>query len=525
MVVTGHRDKAPQAIQSLEGGTLPGLRRMPVWPLYALFLGYPLWWALGLTSVIWVLAAFPMAIALARRGRIRVPRGFGLWLLFLLWVLVGVTALGMVAPDTMPDSGGLMGYSHRLLLYLAATVMLLYVGNLTEQEMPQLTVAKLLGFLGVVTVVGGLAGVTVPTLEFTSALEMLLPQRLTGDKWIEEMVHPAVAQLHQVIGSAPEPRPKAPFEYTNTWGNNLSVLLIWAVAAWWAHGSRGRRWLTALLLAVAMVPIVYSLNRGVWVGLIIAVLYVAVRLVLRGRIVVIGALMVAALLAIPAFAVTPLGSLVQARLQNGHSDSIRTTLALKSVEAARSSPIIGYGTGRAMRGSASSIAVGRSPSCRQCGNAQIGSTGQLWLVLISHGLVGTVLYFGFFVHAMWRYRRDDSAIGIAGSLVVLLSFWYATTYPSAGSPLCLTFIAIALLWRNDLARRERMAAERAEWWLRFKRARAEHSRGLRPVKPPAGPARPTGPTGLAKSARAARSKGIGTAVPTVEDRETRVSVR
>ena len=55
--------------------------------LWAMFVGYPLWWCLGLGAMSWFVFAIPMAWALFRAERIRVPRGFGVWLLFLAWVL------------------------------------------------------------------------------------------------------------------------------------------------------------------------------------------------------------------------------------------------------------------------------------------------------------------------------------------------------------------------------------------------------------------------------------------------------
>jgi hypothetical protein len=41
----------------------------------ALFGAFPLWWALGLSSVIWILLALPILVRLLARGGVRVPRG------------------------------------------------------------------------------------------------------------------------------------------------------------------------------------------------------------------------------------------------------------------------------------------------------------------------------------------------------------------------------------------------------------------------------------------------------------------
>jgi hypothetical protein len=63
------------------------------WPLYLLFGAYPLWWLLGLSAFVWPLLAIPMAASLLMRDRVRAPRGFGVWLLFLSLMLASGTQL------------------------------------------------------------------------------------------------------------------------------------------------------------------------------------------------------------------------------------------------------------------------------------------------------------------------------------------------------------------------------------------------------------------------------------------------
>src|SRR4051812_32928417 len=62
------------------------------WPVVALCALYPLWWALGLGVLVFPLAAVPMGVILLRRlvtgVRLRVPPGFGWWLLFLAAVAI-----------------------------------------------------------------------------------------------------------------------------------------------------------------------------------------------------------------------------------------------------------------------------------------------------------------------------------------------------------------------------------------------------------------------------------------------------
>jgi hypothetical protein len=118
-----------------------------------------------------------------------------------------------------------------------------------------------------------------------------------------------------------------------------------------------------------------------------------------------------------------------------------------------SSPLIGYGDTRQQQGSANSIAVGPTAKCSNCGQQEVGSTGQLWLVMICSGFTGAIFYVGFFAYGAWRYRRDDSLYGIAGSIVLLLGFLYMFTYDAVGAPLGFTMLAYAMLWRSDLAAR------------------------------------------------------------------------
>lgn len=435
----------------------PAARRLfgPGWPLAALLVLFPLWWALGLMELIFPLLAIPMALELYRRRPIRLPPGFALWLLFLVWVIVGISMLGVTPAGTLPGtaSGRLIGYSVKLVEFLSMTVLLLYLGNLRERELPRLRVVRMLGIFFLVAVAGGLLGTLAPYFEFSSPLELLLPGGMRSNLYVQSLVHPAAAQVQDVLGYD-APRPKAPFDYTNSWGNNVVVLGIWFVVGWVVHGGTGRRIAAGVLVCVAAVPVVYSLNRGVWMGLGLAVAYVAVRMALRGRpIVLLGAVGVAAV-AVGVVLLSPLNQVIEGRLENPRSNDIRASLNEQAVKVALSSPVLGYGSTRTALGSPQSIAVGRTSSCQRCGNAVIGSTGQLWQSLLSYGYVGTGLYFGFFVYALWHYRRDGTAIGIAGSLVLLLTLFFSLFYNVLASPLAMTMISIGLLWRNEQSRSE-----------------------------------------------------------------------
>src|SRR4051812_41210506 len=170
---------------------------------------------------------------------------------------MGAIVLGVDAPDTLPTTfaQGLDAYVLRTLQYIGATVVLLYVGNLTEGEVPKLRIVKWLSVLFVSTLAGGYLGLAMPSLQWKSPVELLLPGPLAARRGIVSMVHPQVAQIQDVIGTG-DPRPNAPFEFTNAWGNNLSILIIWFVIWALVYGAARRRMFGLLALGIAIVPII-----------------------------------------------------------------------------------------------------------------------------------------------------------------------------------------------------------------------------------------------------------------------------
>ncbi|HEX4015982.1 MAG TPA: hypothetical protein VHX15_04535, partial [Frankiaceae bacterium] len=391
----------------------------------------------------------PMAYRLwARPRRIRVPPFFGLWLALLVWVIAGGFMIGQHLPGTLSTSGGFIGWGVRAANMLAATVVLLYVGNLREDELPARKVIRMLGFFFCVTVAGGVLGVLFGNFSFTSPFEMILPHGIRANYYVHQLIHPGFAQVQDILGKT-SPRPKAPFAYTNNWGNNLALLMIWAVVAGWVLGSRRTRFWTVITLIVSAVPIIYSVNRGMWIGLGVSLLFVAFQLASRGRLGMLAGIAGIAVVTALLVTVTPLRSIVDARLSHGQSNTIRGSLNGAAFDAAVRSPIVGWGTTRSVLGSPDSIAIGKTSSCQTCGNAPIGSTGELWNILIANGFVGAGLYFGFIVLVAIRYRRIRAPEAVAARLVLYLAPFYAVFYSAVPTGLVITFISMALLWRMD----------------------------------------------------------------------------
>ncbi|MFI5843402.1 O-antigen ligase family protein [Catenuloplanes sp. NPDC051500] len=433
---------ARAAAYTREGGETA----LPAWPLAGLLLLYPLWWALGLGVLIFPIMAAPMVVLLIRgaaRGRpVQMPPGFAWWLVFLAVVVISVGALGADPAGTVPERAGarVVGVAFRLAQYLSLTVLLVYAGNLTERELPRRRLINLLGWLFVVTVAGGLLGVFAGHFAFTSPVEMILPHGVRSRGFVQSMVHPYAAQIMDVVGES-RPRPAAPWGYTNTWGNNFCLL-----AGFFLVAARRHRVLAALCLLVSLVPVVESLNRGLWIGLGVSVLYLALR---SGRILPLLGVVGASALLVLVILVSPLGATVSARLDNGKSDGVRSFLVGLALEGAVHSPIIGYGSTRTTIGGRNSIAVGESSACERCGNFTVGGNGQLWQLLYAHGLTGTIAYFGFFGYGLWRFRRDRTPSGLAASCAIVASFSATLWYNALVTPLAFMFLAYALLWRNE----------------------------------------------------------------------------
>ncbi|GAA2490120.1 O-antigen ligase family protein [Winogradskya humida] len=443
------------ALRGAHSAEPPRPTALPAWPVAAILAFYPLWWALGLGVLIFPIMAAPMAVLLVRRraaGReLRLPPGAGWWALFLVAVLISIAALGADPAGTVAEHAGdrLLAVVYRLVMYVSLTLLLLYTGNLTESELSRRRLVRLLGWLFVVTVAGGLLGVFAGKFEFTSPVEWLLPDGVRGKGFVQSLVHPYAAQIMDIVG-AEKPRPAAPWGYTNTWGNNFCLLAGWVVVAAWATRRTGPKVLALLCLVVAIVPAVVSLNRGLWIGVGVVVLYVAGRYVLMGRLWVLAALGLAGAGLAIALTSTPLGDVVNARLDNGKSNGVRTFLIERAVDGFTESPIIGYGSTRNTIGGRNSITVGESSACERCGNFTVGGNGQLWQLMYAHGTVGTIAYLAFFGYGLWRFRRDRTPIGIAAGAAIVSSFSAMLWYNAIPTPLAFMFLAYALLWRNEL---------------------------------------------------------------------------
>ena len=400
-------------------------RELPRWPLTAMFALFPLWWVLGPGEAVWILLAGVMLLLLLRHGRIRIPRGFGIWLLFLLWM-----ACSVIGIDT---DRRIIGFIYRALLYFTVTVAFLYVYNARAT----LTARYVLGVLTIfwlVVVAGGYLGVLWPLFSINTPLGEVLPEGLTSNELIHEMVVRRATQYNPDSWLKLDPRPSAPFLYTNGWGNAYSVLTP-MVIAYLAMVRRERRfWWLLPVVPLSFVPAFLTLNRGMFLGLGVALAYILIRSVLQGNVRAILAVVGIAVLAAGALATLPIAERLTERVASSSSTEDRASLYIEAFERTLEQPVFGYGSPR--------------PS-ETTGAPSVGTQGQFWMVLFSHGFPGAALFMGWLAWAYFRSVRERDPVGLACNTVLLLTLVESLYYGIMTAGLMVAMLAAAVVLRPE----------------------------------------------------------------------------
>jgi O-antigen ligase len=380
------------------------------------------WWVAGLGAFAVALSAIPMIALMAYCRRAELPAGFSLWVIFLGWTIVSATQL---------DLNKLIGYFVRFGNLAGCGVLFVYVYNARstlDQRRMLLVLAAFLGFV----VFGGYLGVLDPHGSFKTLIERLLPASITRNQYAYSLVHPSFAEVQHPWGS-PQTfyRPSAPFAYTNSWGCNMALLVPLGMAAVARVRGNSRLLIVGALFA-GIVPALASLNRGMYIGFGVAVLYVALRLAGRGRVLPLaGILGGAGVLFAVAYAAGFVAKLQQ-RLQYSATNTGRAEIYRESFDGALQSPLFGKG----------------APTASQTVDVSIGTQGQIWNLMYSYGFIALGLFMLWFLVAWWSGRRapDSASLWINASLLVaFVSFFY---YGYDGPQLAVAMAAAAISMRE-----------------------------------------------------------------------------
>jgi polysaccharide biosynthesis protein PslJ len=407
--------------RSRRGG---GLHLPYGWPLYAMFFGFPVWWALGLSGFIWPLLAAPMLVSLLQRRDVRAPRGFGVWIAFLIWMAASGTKL--------EGSDRVLAFAYRGSLYASATVMFLYVFNSPKSLLPTRKVLLALAGFALVVIGGGFLGVFLPKGQFKSLAEVLLPGGIANQSFLHALIHPAFAQNHKILGYTVG-RPQAPFAYTNVWGGNMALLAPLLFLALGQFRSRVWRAVAAMMMVLSIVPIVLSLDRGLWVSLIAGFAYLAVRFALEGHMRTLVSVLTVVLIAGALVYLGPLRKVVDDRLAHPHSDKGREALYQQATEKTLDSPLLGYGAPLA----------NETPD-----KPSIGTHGQFWLVLVSQGIPGMLLFVAWMFFLIGKTSRGAPTVGLWCHAVVFIGLVQLPFYELFPSQLLIVMVAASLHFRE-----------------------------------------------------------------------------
>lgn len=381
-----------------EARHLPDARRaLPRWPLTILLAAFPLWWVMGLGTLIWPLLSVVMVHYLVRRGDIRVPRGFGIWLLFLLWVVLSVVGLD--------SATRLIGFTYRLAMYGACTIIFIYVYNLSAKKLTDYILGVITLFFAAV-VAGGYLGLALPTLTIKTPLSYVLPGFLLSNDLVREIAIVGTTQFNPDAWAYRDPRPSAPFLYTNNWGNAYSILLP-LVASYLIRCRGTRRFWPVLLLIIASFPPAFlTLNRGMFLGLGIAALVMAWRYLRIGDPRGLFAVILGSVVAVGAFIVLPISERLDTRLESSGTNESRLTVYTETIMRTAQSPFLGFGAPR---------------PAEAVGVPHAGTQGQVWMVLFSHGYVALFLFLLWFVFLVTRTRTRGDLPGITCHAVLVVT--------------------------------------------------------------------------------------------------------
>ncbi len=401
---------------------------MPTWPVTVLFGAFPLSWFLGLGSLIWIMVGLVMALILWQTPGVRAPRGFGLWLFFLLWMVLSVSQI-----DTAARA---LGFALRAAQYLGCTAIFLYAYNLRPHVPVRYFLGVLTAFFGGI-VAGGYLGIAFPTLTISTPMSLLVPAGLQTNDLVRDMVVLRTTQYRADAFATFDPRPSAPFLYTNNWGNLYSFLLPVVVAYLSVIRSTLGRILVGALILASIVPAILTLNRGMYIGLGVVLVVVCIRLALQARM---RELLMIGLLAIPAVLigqVLAVGERLNNRLEVSSTNESRLTVYTETIRRTMDSPWFGFG------GPRPAVAAGVPAA---------GTQGQLWMLVFSFGFVGAAMYVAWWVSVTAKTVTQYDTTGLILNAVLVALLVETLYYGMLPHGIAAAMVIAAVALRPDVSR-------------------------------------------------------------------------
>ena len=199
----------------------------------------------------------------------------------------------------------------------------------------------------------------------------------------------------------------------------------------WRERSKWR-FIAAAVCVLSVIPAAATLNRGMYIGLIVIVVWVGFQRLRAGAWRTVLGIIAAIVVGVGAWLATPASQSLLERVAASSSTEDRASNYLETLYELQQSPLLGFG---APRPSASPWL----PS--------LGTQGQFWTVIFSYGLVGLALFLAFFLRMFPRIWR---ATDVYGSILggIILATLVEQFYYGMNTGLMISVVAVALLSRH-----------------------------------------------------------------------------
>ncbi|WP_435821068.1 O-antigen ligase family protein [Micromonospora musae] len=392
----------------------------------------PLWWLTGFFYLGWPLFGALLLALLLTRGRVPLPPASGSWLLFLALVAASATQV--------QSAGSVLTFGLRLAFYVTALVVGVYVYAAARERADLVRVLTPLTAFWFALVVLGWLAVLAPRLAMATPVEVLLPGGVANTPFIQDMVHLSTAE-YSARSLNPIYRPAAPFPYTNNYGSAYAMTLPCVVAFTMLRRRGLLRVALLVSLPLSLPPAFLTLNRAMFLSLGVGLAVLGVRASLRGNVRVAASLVGVVVIGAIAALFIPIADLINRRVESSDTNADRLSLYLEVLRRLRDSPWLGYGA---------PVNVDTVSA-----DAPIGTQGQFWMVLFSHGVPALLCFLAWFVAAALICGRATSAAGQWLAVVPVVCLVQIPFYGMANPNLAVAFFAVAFAMALSMRERPR----------------------------------------------------------------------
>lgn len=358
------------------------ITRRAAWPLWVVTAGTAPAMALGVHGLSWALPGVVFGARILSHRGTRFPLSSLPLALLVCWIPLSASVI--------PPSG-LPLFTYRWLLWVGCLAVFVWLVNVDERVVPSDRIVDWLAALWITLVAFGYLATLLPDLATPSPLGIGLGP-LANIEFVARLTEWRFAETQQFMGY-PVPRPAAPFGSSNAWGSAMGILTPYFVKSWLVGVSAARRRRGVLIAVVAVYPILVSVNRGLWLSLIVGAVYFSARRALRGRFSALALLMAGVVAVAALLVVTPAGGLVTDRLDKSErSNSARSSLYERAWEGALDSPLVGNG------------APVYAPDLPE-GTPPVGTHGLIWYLMFIHGFFALALFLTWLAVEVFRSGR------------------------------------------------------------------------------------------------------------------------